>query len=369
MKHFNCICHEVVFFDNTQCVSCSRELGFCPKCQQLVALIGDEPSGLCCGNPACGARLAKCHNYQVEGVCNRCVLVEKDPGEQFCDCCRFNSIIPDLSKGDNRIKWLRLERAKRRAFYDMDLLGLPRGTRAEGFEPPLSFEFKESFVNQQQSYESSALLDGSEIVMTGHLNGTITINLHEADPVERERLRVHFDERNRSLVGHFRHELGHYYWDLLVRGKCETGFIAVFGDHNHPPYQQAMDVYYKDGPPSDWRKHYTTAYASMHPWEDFAETFMTYLEIVAVLDTAYRMGLNNEAAFSPYMDIHVMVRQFVRLGTVLNEMNRGMGLKDLLVRSLEGPVIDKLRYIQGLINLAGQTTQAIAVHEAMSTSG
>lgn len=363
MKQFNCICHEVVFFDNTQCVSCSRELGFCPSCQQLVALIGDSPSDLRCGNPTCGARLVKCQNYEVEGVCNRCVLIDSDPSETLCDCCRFNRIIPDLSKGDNRIKWLRLERAKRRVLYYMDLLGLPRGTSAQGFKPALSFEFKESVFIPQDGYESSVLLDGSEIVMTGHLNGTITVNLHEADPVERERLRVHFGERNRSLVGHFRHELGHYYWDLLVRGKCEPSFVAVFGDHNNPPYDQAMSAYYTDGPPHDWRQHYTSAYASMHPWEDFAETFMTYLEIVAVLDTAHHMGLNSGSAFSPYMDIDAMVRLFVRLGTVFNEINRGMGLKDLLVRSLEGPVIDKLRYIQGLVNLSKQTTHVVTVQE------
>ena len=349
MRRFHCLCHEIVFYDNSECISCSRELGFCPACRRLVALIGSDELGLHCGNQACGAELRKCHNNRVEGVCNRCVPAQST--DKFCDCCRFNTIIPDLSKGDNRIKWQRLERAKRRAFYYLDLLGLPRGTAEEGYDPPLSFEFKEPRTVQAPepgSVTTSALLDEEEVVMTGHLNGVITINIHEADPVERERLRVHFGERNRSLVGHFRHELAHYYWDMLVRGQDEENFAAVFGSHLNPPYQEAIDRYYRDGPPANWREHYVSAYASMHPWEDFAETFATYLEVVAVLDTAYHMGIRGGSGFSTDMEIGQMVREFVRLGTVLNEINRDMGLKDLMVRSFMGPVMNKLQYVQKL---------------------
>lgn len=368
MRQFNCLCHEVVFFDNTQCVSCSRELGFCPACRQIVALIGSDETGYQCGNTACGAALRKCYNYRVEGVCNQCIPAEDYQHNGFCDCCRFNAIIPELSKGDNRVKWLRLERAKRRAFYYLDLLGLPRGTQEEGFYPPLSFEFKEpkpANVSDPGSYTTSAPLEGSEIVMTGHLNGKITINIHEADPVERERLRVHFGERNRSLVGHFRHELAHYYWDLLVRNKGEDEFVAVFGNHLVPSYQASMDRYYREGSPYDWREHYTSEYASMHPWEDFAETFATYLEMVAVLDTAHHMGLNSGAAFSQQMDLNQMVGHFIRLGTILNEINKTMGLKDLLVRSFRGQVIDKLRYIQRLITQAADAQRAGKVYEPL----
>ena len=363
MQKFQCLCNEIVFFDNSQCVSCMRELGFCPVCQRLVALIGTDDIGLQCGNSACGAALRKCYNYRAEGVCNRCILADDLTHNGFCDCCRFNAIIPDLSKGDNRRKWLRLEQAKRRAFYYLDLLGLPRGNRDDGFNPPLAFEFKEPathMVNDPGSHAMPALLEEGGMVMTGHLNGTITINIHEADPVERERLRVMFGERNRSLVGHFRHELAHYYWDLLIRNKHEADFAAVFGDPYNPPYQQAIDRYYRNGPPDDWRLNYTSAYASMHPWEDFAETFAAYLEIVSVLDTAHHMGINSGAAFSSQMDTTQMVGMFIRLGTILNEINRGMGLKALLTRSFQGPVVDKLRYVQKLINRSNR---------AVATSG
>lgn len=369
MKQFNCVCHEVVFFDNTQCVSCTRELGFCPTCRHLVALIGSDETGFRCGNTVCGAALRKCYNYQAEGVCNQCIPAEDYDHNGFCGCCRFNAVIPDLNKGDNRVKWLRLERAKRRAFYYLDLLGLPRGNAQEGFHPPLSFEFKEPITVDTAdpgSYKTAGLLDDAEVVMTGHLNGTITINIHEADPVERERLRVQFGERNRSLIGHFRHELAHYYWDLLVRNHDEANFIAVFGNHKNPPYHESIDRYYQNGPPYDWREHYTSAYASMHPWEDFAETFTTYLEMVAVLDTAHHMGLNSGCAFSPTMDMEQMVGHFIRLGTVLNEINKTMGLKDLLVRSFRGQVIDKLCYIQSLINRSQQNQPHLGLFENMS---
>jgi hypothetical protein len=358
MRQFHCLCNEVVFFDNSQCVSCSRELGFCPACQQVVPLLGSDATGLRCGSSACGATLHKCTNYRVEGVCNRCIVGPDSGQVSYCDCCRFNAVIPDLAKGDNRLKWSRLEQAKRRVFYYLDVLDLPRGNAADGFDPPLSFEFKEPVTynaNDPGSYATPALLEEGGVVMTGHLNGTITINIHEADPVERERLRVMFGERNRSLVGHFRHELAHYYWDLLVRHRNEADFIAVFGDHANPPYHEAIDRYYQQGPRYNWRASYTSAYASMHPWEDFAETFAAYLEIVAVLDTAHHMGINSGAAFSPHTDIDELVGMFIRLGTVLNEINRGMGLKALLTRSFQGPVIDKLRYIQTLTNAAKQT--------------
>lgn len=367
MRRFHCLCHETVFYDNSQCISCSRELGYCPACNRLVALIGSEALGYRCGNMNCGTELRKCHNYSVESVCNRCIAA--DSSEKFCDCCRFNTIIPDLDKGDNRIKWQRLERAKRRAFYYLNLLGLPRGTVEEGYTPPLSFEFKEPHTVQAPepgSVTTSALLDEEEVVMTGHLNGVITINIHEADPVERERLRVQFGERNRSLVGHFRHELAHYYWDLLVKEQDEDAFAAVFGSHLIPPYHEAIDCYYREGPPADWREHYVSAYASMHPWEDFAETFATYLEVVAVLDTSYHMGIRSGSDLLSEMDISQMVREFIRLGTVLNEINRDMGLKDLMGRSFRGPVINKLRYVQKTIASAEQVISKISALENFS---
>ncbi len=353
MRTFSCSCGETLFFDNTRCESCGSEAGFCPVCHLLVALRGTAADGYRCGNPHCGTALAKCHNYQVQQVCNFCIPVAPAGRvtEMFCGCCRYNTTIPDLTKQGNREKWRRLEAAKRRMFYQLDLLGLPRGKAVDGFNPPLSFEFKEDFTSAG-SPEFTGILSDTEVVMTGHLNGKITINTREADPIERERLRVQFGEAHRSLIGHFRHEMGHYYWALLVRGKCEDAFKSAFGDHNNPLYSDALQQYYQQGPPADWAQRYASAYASMHPWEDFAETFAAYLEMVGALDTSAHTGLGASwiPQVSPNTGFDDMISAYAKLGTAMNEMNRTMGLKDLLARPLVAPVIDKMRFVHQLVH-------------------
>lgn len=326
----------------------------------LVDLQGNAESGYRCSNPACGAGLTKCHNYQIEQVCNRCIALPPSgqPTEIFCSCCRYNTVIPNLTNDDNREKWRRIEAAKRRVFYHLDLLGLPHGKASDGFVPPLSFEFKEDFSSLENPQPMGDFGE-YETVMTGHLNGKITINIQEADSVERERLRVHFGEQHRSLIGHFRHEMSHYYWDLLIKGKREEAFKAVFGDHNNPPYADAMRRHYQQGPPNDWGTRYTSAYASMHPWEDFAETFTAYLEMVAALDTAFHLGLGGPGV---YVNFDEMVAAYKRLGMAMNEMNRTMGLKDLMTRPLVASVIKKLRYIHQLVrnvHVPGSTSSSI----------
>ncbi len=347
MRTFGCTCGEILYYDNTQCETCGSDVGYCPMCRQVVALRHHELGGYLCSNATCGATLTKCYNYDVEHVCNHCIATPagQAPRENLCNCCRYNHTIPALDKEGNREKWQRLEIAKRRVFYQLDLLGLPRGNEADGFPLPLSFEFKET-PDPSTTPGTTDMLDDHEVVMTGHHNGKITINIHEADPVERERLRVAFNETNRSLIGHFRHELAHYYWDLLIKDKQEDTCRTIFGDHNNPSYSDALERYYQQGPPDDWALNYASAYASMHPWEDFAETFTTYLEMVGTLDTARNMNLGGPGV---YTDFDAMIAAYQKLGSAINEMNRTMGLKDLLSRPLVPPVVEKMRYIHQLI--------------------
>lgn len=355
MRTFNCICGETMFFDNTRCVSCGRDAGFCPACQQLVALVKDGEDSYRCGNAACCASLIKCDNYRVERVCNRCIAlpISRDTSQSLCDCCRFNVVIPNLGVGDNRAKWRRLEAAKRRLFFHLDLLGLPRGTTAEGFDPPLSFDFKEDSAPlwSTDGFAPDEPILQEDRVMTGHFNGKITINLKEADPAERERLRIQFGEHHRSLIGHFRHEIGHYYWDLLIKNRREDKCKAVFGDHNNPGYAEALRLYYQRGPLANWNQHYASAYASMHPWEDFAETFTAYLEMIATLDTVMHLGIDRMDGLDsiPSVDFDAMCAAYARVGIAFNELNRTMGLKDLLTRPLTKTVVEKMRYIHTLI--------------------
>ncbi|WP_244500098.1 putative zinc-binding metallopeptidase [Methyloceanibacter superfactus] len=250
---------------------------------------------------------------------------------------------PGSVASGNRERWAELEAAKRRLFYTLDFLGLPYGSAADGFSPPLAFDFKADTIPEEGFWR---WMGQGERVYTGHADGTITINIREADSVEREKLRVDLGEAHRTLIGHFRHEIGHYYWDLLVRGQHEDGFKALFGDHEDPPYQDAMARHYGEGPPPDWRDRFVSAYATMHPWEDWAETFALYLDITSVLDTAVNMGLIGPVDFS---DLQAMVGRYRQLGLVLNELNREMGLIDVVPEVLHAAVVEKLGFVHTLV--------------------
>jgi hypothetical protein len=355
MRSFTCICDNTIFFENTQCVSCKKELGWCPACQGMTALLPAEEGQYQCGNSVCGVLLAKCRNYAVEKVCNRCLQVsaEAKSPDGLCDYCRFNDTIPDLTVPGNREMWMRLEAAKRRLLYTLDHLRLPYGSREEDFKPPLTFDFKSDTEKKGRWWWA---MGKEERVYTGHAGGKITINVREADPVEREKARVQFQEAHRTIIGHFRHEIGHYYWQMLIQGQREPEFQAAFGDHNNPPYAQAQQHYYQNGPRADWRSNFISAYATMHPWEDFAETFATYLDMVSVLDTALRMNVF-ESCDPLQTELPAMVKQYAKLGVVFNEMNRAMGLTDLVPEIFGPPVVAKLQYVHQLIRSAARPVE------------
>ena len=318
-------------------------------CKGIHAMESDGNGNYQCTNPTCRAFVAKCYNYATYNICNRMVAQNgQHPAQHLCDYCQLTETIPDLSVGDNITKWYKLEVAKRRLLYLLDLIGLPYGSKAEHFELPLSFDFKQDI--EPPTFFGWVSIGQGEKVYTGHANGKITININEADPVEREKLRVQMNETQRTLIGHFRHEIGHYYWQLLVQGKDEDAFKALFGDHESPTYSEALDYYYKNGPKENWAKGYISAYATMHPWEDFAETWGTYLDMIAVLDTAD----NTELLEMPGEDLgnaqlDEMLLRYEDLSLRVNEVNRSLGLPDLLPETFSEPVVDKLRYIHRLV--------------------
>ena len=353
MKTFECSCSNTLFFENSACLSCGAEVGWCPQCESITKLLPEGEGQYRCANTVCGAALVKCHNYAVEKVCNRCLPAESAGNSKtaLCDCCAYNDTIPDLSVEGNREKWARLEAAKRRLVYALDLLGLPRGADKGETSVPLSFDFKADVIPSQEFWRS---MGKAERVYTGHANGKITINIREADPVEREKLRVDLGEAHRTLVGHFRHEIGHYYWELLVRGQQDAECIAVFGDHNNPTYAEALERHYQQGAPADWAQRFVSAYATMHPWEDFAETFATWLDLTGVLDSAHHVGFANVPDVRT-ADTDTLVSAYRRVGIAMNEMNRTMGLIDYLPEVLVPPVVEKLRYVHQLIRSAANS--------------
>ncbi len=356
MRQFKCNCGNSVFFENTQCVACGSELGWCPACSSLRSITRESNGYYRCGHESCGLVLSKCHNYAVEHVCNRCVVADPNSATQqneelrLCDYCQFNDTIPDLSVADNREKWLRLEHGKRRLLYTLDLLRLPYGEGREDEGFALSFDFKGDVIPERRWWWA---MGQEERVYTGHSGGKITINLREADHVEREKARVSFNEAHRTIVGHFRHEIGHYYWDLLVKGRCEIDCINIFGNHEKPNYGDALKKYYSEGPPADWHTRYISSYAAMHPWEDFAETFATYLDMVTVLDTAQNMGFISGMDVTQ-AELETMTDQYTRLGVLFNEMNRSMGLLDLVPKILGSAIIVKLSFIHNLLRNAAK---------------
>jgi hypothetical protein len=316
----------------------------------MQAMEPDGSGGYRCTNTNCRSAVQKCYNYTTYNVCNRMVAPQgqHQHSQNLCYYCGFTETIPDLSVEGNMQKWYKLEIAKRRLLYLLDFIGLPYGTRTEGFELPLSFDFKEDI--KSSTFMNWIGIGQEEKVYTGHADGKITINIQEADPVEREKLRVYFGETQRTLIGHFRHEIGHYYWQLLVSGKDEECFKTIFGNHEYPTYSEAMQNYYQNGPRPYWQNSFISAYATMHPWEDFAETWGTYLDMISVLDTAD----NSELLELPGEDLQdtqleELLSRYADLSLKVNEVNRALGLPDLLPETFSKPVVEKLRYIHRLI--------------------
>jgi len=334
----------MVFFENHRCVKCDHPLGFLPDTLQMAALEqADGQNWRALGRDANQANRTyrSCANGLQHQVCNW--LVPANDDSALCIACRLNEIIPDLSDPNNIKRWFKLELAKRRCVYTWLKLGLPVGNHTA---PPLRFRFLQDRPN--------------EPVKTGHDNGVITINLAEADDDEREHRRLNLHEPYRTLVGHLRHESGHYYWDRLIANSPRLpDFRKVFGDES-ADYGVALQKHYQNGPPANWAEHYVTAYASSHPWEDWAETWAHYLHILDTLESAasFGMGMKNPAApIAAYFPIKYdektgfdqLLAGWAPLTCALNAINRSMGLADLYPFVISAPVVEKLGFIHKVI--------------------
>jgi hypothetical protein len=352
MKTFHCShCQNLVFFENIRCLNCGRSLAFLPDRRLMAALTPGEGGVWRAEIPPGDCRPYRlCANYDQVSVCNWVVAVE-DPHD-FCPSCRLNRIIPDLTSGRNREAWFRLEVAKRRMLYTLMGLGLAIEPK-DGGNAGLAFEFLEDSTDGD-----------AKRVLTGHDNGLITINIAEADDVHRERQRSLQKEPYRTLLGHFRHEIGHYFWDRLIAyGPLLEDFRALFGDER-ADYQQALDRHYGEGPPSRWEDSFISAYSTMHPWEDWAESWAHYLHMVDALETAGAAGLAlrpkrpDEPQMQPppdplspsYRDFDAMIEAWLSLTYVLNNLSRGLGLPDSYPFVLSAPAIRKLRFIHDILN-------------------
>ncbi len=350
MKLFSCpSCDQVVFFENVVCERCNHALGYEPASNAILAL---EPAGgafTSVGRGGDGRQWRYCTNYD-HGVCNW--IVPGDGAEPFCVACRHNLVVPNLAEAANVALWQKMEIAKRRLFYTLLQLNLPLVTRAEDAEG-LGFEF---LSNDPAS---------GQHVMTGHDDGLIVIALAEADDAEREKRRTAMGEPYRTLLGHFRHEIGHWYWDRLVRdGGHLDACRAVFGDDTLD-YNAALQAYYANGPRPGWQGEYVSTYAGAHPWEDFAETWAHYFHITDTLDTGRAWGfvvnprvdredvltaMINFNVFAPTTTIANISDAWLALAAALNALNRSMGAADPYPFVLSETVLRKLGFIHDLVH-------------------
>lgn len=350
MKLFKCqSCGQMLFFENVRCERCGHTLGYLPEQGTLSAVEPDGQNWQVLAD-ASDRRYRFCANWEQEG-CNWMVPADA-AGEapSLCLACQHNRTIPDLSNPDHRLRWQKIEAAKRRLVYTILKLGLPHPTPESGEAEPLIFDFL------ADPPDSSA-----PKVMTGHDNGLITISLSEADDGERETLRTQMGEPYRTLLGHFRHEVGHYYWDKLVRDRGKLDACrAIFGD-DREDYGAAIERHYANGAPADWQDNFVSAYATMHPWEDFAETWAHYLHIVDTLEMAGAFGITIDpdvsdidasVDFDPHQVRRVerLIDAWLPLTYAVNSLNRAMGQQDLYPFVLSPAVIDKLRFIHEIVH-------------------
>ncbi|HSI65638.1 MAG TPA: putative zinc-binding metallopeptidase, partial [Candidatus Saccharimonadia bacterium] len=247
MKRFSCECGNVLFFENSQCLQCGSQTGYDPSTCDMVKLT--RQSGL-----------KRCDNGVAHGICNW--LLPAKEAQTLCTACRLNRTIPDLNMYGNLALWARMESAKRRLLATLLGLGIKVPCFNEDPVGGLAFDFLQTLSNPP--------------VTTGYMAGVITVNLQEADDAVRERTRQQLGESSRTLLGHFRHETGHYFWErwfgiLPFNHPLRMAFGELFGDAGID-YVSSMNRHYSQGPPQGWEQSYISAYASMHPWEDWAET-------------------------------------------------------------------------------------------------
>lgn len=328
MRPFQCTCGASIYFENVSCLACKRELGFVPEELALSALeLASEGNYRSHLKPE--VLYTKCENYSMHNACNW--LVPSDPGGKLCRACQLNRVIPDLSLAENRIKWARVESAKRRLIYTIDKLGLPLQSKLNNAELGLAFDIMADTVGN--------------VVLTGHDEGIVTLKLDEADPVTCEKTRVAMNEPYRSILGHLRHESGHYFFDRLLHGGPELQqFRALFGDEQKD-YTQALNKHYASRVGAEPSPDFVSQYASSHPLEDWAESWAHYLHMVDTMETAQTFGAMTE----PATTFDELIENWLRLTIILNALNRSMGLHDAYPFQISEAVRGKLEFIHEVV--------------------
>lgn len=367
MQTFRCTsCGQLLFFESNSCIRCGHLLGFSVHDYEVVTLEQVDDTKLEAqvfrdlAQRSLGAGYRLCENTTKYNACNW--LVPADDDNDYCPSCRLTELLPPLSDVQSRRQWVRVEAAKRRLLYSLVGLGLPLASRAENPDSGLAFRFAKS----TKQYP----------VVTGHARGVITLNMSEADAAFRENAREKLGEGYRTVLGHLRHECGHYFWDLLVLPSKQwlSQVRELFGD-DRLDYQESIARHYAEGPPGNWHHHYISAYASMHPWEDWAETWAHYLHMVDTLETAesYEVAVRTPVAIGgpsrarshlrQHDDFEKLFNDWYSLTFVLNGLSRSMGMPDPYPFAPSETVKKKLRLVHDFLqSVGGQQSAGWFVH-------
>ncbi|HTI09684.1 MAG TPA: putative zinc-binding peptidase [Puia sp.] len=357
MKLYSCQnCGQLLYFENSFCISCQHPVGFDADRLLMITLektetgVAPENEGIAGFADITDKTVfyTFCRNAGF-GTCNW--LIPARQAHPFCQACQLNRIIPPLSDPEMWDRWKRIEMAKHRLVYSLLRLRLPLFPKTAGgmegvpdTESGIAFDFM-------------ADVPAGQRVMTGHAGGVITLNIEEADEVERVRNKRDLGEKYRTLLGHLRHETGHYYWDQLIRDSPSLpAFRLLFGDER-PDYGEALQNYYRQGAPESWVDHFISPYASAHPWEDWAETWSHYMHLIDTLETAYAFGisihpgkareLKADIREDPYLikDFHEIIELWLPLTFAINSLNRSMGHPDFYPFVISPVIVEKLRFI------------------------
>jgi hypothetical protein len=362
MKLFKCDhCGQLVNFENYSCLNCHASLGFDPQRMEMISL-ETSSDGLTLIRKQQSAdpdenSFRYCLNQQ-HLVCNW--LLPAISTSSYCVACNLNRTIPDLQQPDSWEKWSRIEIAKHRLIYSLLRFHLPVVSKFQDEVYGLAFDFK-----TDQGYF------GPQRLVTGHKEGLITLNIEEADDAIREMARNQMGEVYRTILGHFRHEIGHYYWDRLIRDPGQlAAFRNCFGDESID-YAAALRQYHGSQRPNNWSTSFISAYSSAHPWEDWAETWAHYMHIVDTMETAYSFGLEvnpriarkedkleSRMNVDPYTiaDFEEIFQRWIPLALTMNGLNRSMGMNDSYPFVITGAVKKKLAFVHETIK-SGQQLQ------------
>ncbi|TEW54889.1 hypothetical protein E2R68_06890 [Psychromonas sp. RZ22] len=375
MKTFQCTCEDkpILFFESNRCLRCDTTVGIDDNFNHVEPYQFNTTTGLFFKAKQPDVHYKKCDNNEQFNACNGMVnistlVADPDNNEILCFACRFNETIPDLSIAEHIPLWKKMETAKRRALYTLKSLKVPLQTITENPETGLSFDF---ITDRNVKDHFASPIEGQEMVFTGHDCGHITINLAEADDVARSQTKSAMGERYRTLLGHFRHELGHYYFDQLIVPSPEKWALCkqYFGD-DELDYQEALEHHYEHGAPNNWRGTFISQYATMHPYEDWAETWAHYMHIIDTLETAQNFSMTGSTTsveetteevndlnlpqdtryFRRQTDITSILDTWVDFSVMLNSLNRSMGLPDAYPFLLTQAVRTKLTFIHHAIH-------------------